>query len=177
VKGHIYFRNTGDFQYCLSGATLLRILVCAILVLCLPFLASAQDTGSISGTVSDKSGAAIAGADIVITSTAGSLTRATVTNGDGAYVAAGLPGASYDLTVTAKGFQKYTAHGVVLDVAQKIRVDVQLTVGSVSEEVVVTGESVAEVETASSELGTTISGKQISQLELNGRNFTRNVKR
>ena len=175
MKGHIYFRNTGDFQYCLSGATLLRILVCATLVLCLPFLASAQDTGSISGTVSDKSGAAIAGADIVITSTAGSLTRATVTNSDGAYVAAGLPGASYDLTVTAKGFQKYTAHGVVLDVAQKIRVDVQLTVGSVSEEVVGTGESVAEVETASSELSSTISGKQISQLELNGRNFTQLV--
>ena len=175
MKGHFHSRNAGDFLCSLSGATLLRILVCATLVLCLPFLASAQDTGSISGTVSDKSGAAIAGADIVITSTAGSLTRATVTNGDGAYVAAGLPGASYDLTVTAKGFQKYTAHGVVLDVAQKIRVDVQLTVGSVSEEVVVTGESVAEVETASSEIGTTISGKQVNQLELNGRNFTQLV--
>ena len=99
----------------------------------------------------------------------------TVTNSDGAYVAAGLPGASYDLSVSAKGFQKYTAHGVVLDVAQKIRVDVQLTVGSVSEEVVVTGESVAQVETASSELSTTISGKQVNQLELNGRNFTQLV--
>ncbi len=175
MKGHSHPRNTGDFLHSLGNSTLLKLLVCATLVLCLPFLASAQDTGSISGTVTDKSGAAIAGADLVISSTAGSLTRATSTNSDGAFVAAGLPGATYDLSVTAKGFQKYTAHGVVLDVAQKIRVDVQLTVGSVSEEVVVTGESVAQVETGSSELGTTISGKQISQLELNGRNFTQLV--
>ena len=49
--------------------------------------------------------------------------------------------------VTATGFQKYTANGVVLDVAQKIRVDVPLTVGAVTEEIVVTGESVAQVET------------------------------
>jgi hypothetical protein len=175
VKGYSHPRNAADCLQALSGATLLRFLLCTTLVLCLPFLASAQDTGSISGTVTDKSGAAVVGAELVITSTAGSLTRATVTNSDGAYVAAGLPGATYDLSVTAKGFQKYTAHGVVLDVAQKIRIDVQLTVGSVSEEVVVTGESVAQVETASSEIGTTISGKQVNQLELNGRNFTQLV--
>jgi len=148
VKGYSYPRRIGGSPFYISNCTALRILFCAILVLCLPFLASAQDTGSIGGTVSDKSGAAVAGAEITITSTDGSLTRSTVTNSDGAYVAAGLSGASYDLSVSAKGFQKYTAHGVVLDVAQKIRVDVQLTVGSVSEEVVVTGESVAQVETA-----------------------------
>ncbi len=50
-----------------------------------------------------------------------------------------------------------------------------LTVGSVTEEVVVTGESVAQVETTSAALGTTVSGKQIQQLELNGRNFTQLV--
>jgi len=175
VKGHSSPRNADDFLYSLSGATLLKILFSAMLVLSLPFLASAQDTGSLSGTVTDKSGAAVAGAEIVISSTAGGLTRATTSNADGAYVAAGLPGAIYDLSVTAKGFQHYTAHGVVVDVAQKIRVDVQLTVGSVSEEVVVTGESVAQVETASSELSTTISGKQVNELELNGRNFTQLV--
>ena len=75
MKGHSHPRNTGGFLHFISCATLLKILPCAILVLCLPFLASAQDTGSISGTVSDKSGAAVAGAEITITSTAGSLTR------------------------------------------------------------------------------------------------------
>src|SRR5580693_2985031 len=149
----------------------------ALAVLCLfgATRLSAQDTGYISGTVTDKSGAAIANASVTLTSTTGSLTRTTTTNGDGAYVIAGLPGASYNITVTATGFQKYTANGVVLDVAQKIRIDVPLTVGSVSEEVVVTGESVAQVETTSAALGTTVTGKQIAQLELNGRNFTQLV--
>jgi hypothetical protein len=153
-----------------------RLVVCAaIAILCTAFVAKAQDTGYISGTVTDKTGAAVAGADVVISSTNGSSTHPTTTNGDGAYVAAGLPGGSYNIVVMAKGFQKYTAKGVVLDVAQKIRVDIQLSVGAVTEEVVVTGESVAQVETQSSAMSTTITGSQVNQLELNGRNFTQLV--
>src|SRR5438034_5438811 len=144
-----------------------------IIALALPLASHAQDTGYISGTVTDKSGSAVVGAEVVITNTAGSLTRTTTTNADGAYVVAGLPGASYNISVTAKGFQKYSATNVVLDVAQKIRVDVQLTVGAVTEVVEVTGESVAQVETTSSDLTSTITGKQIDQLVLNGRNLDR----
>ncbi len=152
------------------------MVVCAMVaMLCTAFVAKAQDTGYISGTVTDKSGAAVAGAEVVISSTNGSATHPTTTNADGAYVAAGLPGGSYNVVVTAKGFQKYTAKDVVLDVAQKIRVDIVLSVGQISEEVVVTGESVAQVETTSSELGTTITGKQVNELVLNGRNFTQLV--
>src|SRR5437899_1898066 len=143
-----------------------------IIALALPLASRAQDTGYISGTVTDKSGAAVVGAEVVITNTAGSLTRTTTTNADGAYVVAGLPGGTYNLVVTAKGFQKYSASKVVLDVAQKIRVDVQLNVGAVTEIVEVTGESVAQVETQSSALSATITGKQVNELELNGRQFT-----
>src|SRR6266576_4966026 len=150
--------------------------LCVLLVaLALPLASRAQDTGYISGTVTDKSGAAVAGADVLITNTSGSLTRTTTTNSDGAYVVAGLPGGTYNLVVTAKGFQKYSATKVVLDVAQKIRVDVQLTVGAVTEVIEVTGESVAQVETQSSALTATVTGKQIDQLMLNGRNFTQLV--
>ena len=149
--------------------------VALILALALPLASHAQDTGYISGTVTDKSGAAVVSAEVVITNTAGSLTRTTTTNSDGAYVVAGLPGSTYNLVVTAKGFQKYSASKVVLDVAQKIRVDVQLTVGAVTEVVEVTGESVAQVETQSSALTATVTGKQIDQLMLNGRNFTQLV--
>jgi carboxypeptidase family protein len=153
-----------------------RLLVGAMIaILCTAFVAKAQDTGYIGGTVTDKTGAAVAGAEVVISSTNGSATHPTTTNGDGAYVIAGLPGGSYNILVTAKGFQRYTAKNVVLDVAAKIRVDIQLSVGAVTEEVVVTGESVAQVETQSSALGTTISGTQVNQLELNGRNFTQLV--
>ena len=60
----------------------------------------------------------------------------------------------------------------MLDVAEKARVDVTLQVGAATTEVVVEGENVAQVETQSSELAGTVTGKEITQLELNGRNFT-----
>jgi len=153
-----------------------RALLCGmVIMLGFALAARAQDTGYISGTVTDKTGAAVVGAEVTISDATGNLTRTTTSNGDGAYVIAGLPGGKYNLVVTMKGFQKYQAKDVVLDVAQKIRVDVQLTVGQVTEEVVVTGESVAQVETQSSALSDTITGTQVNQLELNGRNFTQLV--
>src|SRR5438876_10663321 len=171
VKGNSDFSNP---RKNILGAAWLAF-VALIIALALPHASLAQDTGYISGTVTDKSGAAVVGAEVVITNTAGSLTRTTTTNADGAYVVPGLPGATYNISVTAKGFQKYSATKVVLDVAQKIRVDVQLTVGAVTEVVEVTGESVAQVETQSSALTATVTGKQIDQLMLNGRNFTQLV--
>jgi Carboxypeptidase regulatory-like domain len=158
----------------ITSALLLRI--CALLlVLGFPLVARAQDTGYIAGTVTDKSGSAVAGAKVVIASVSGNLTRETETNADGAYTVAGLPGATYDLSVTATGFQKFIAQRVVLDVAEKSRIDVQLEVGVVTQEIIVNGEDVAQVDTQSAEIGTTITGKQVDRLELNGRNFTQLV--
>ncbi len=145
------------------------------LLLTLPLVTSAQNTASISGTVTDKSGAAIAGAQVVITNAEGNLTRTTETNNEGAYVSSALPSGTYDIVVTAKGFQKFTAKGVVVDVAAKDRVDITMTVGAVTEEVIVTGESIAQVDTTSAEIGSTITGKQVNELVLNGRNFTQLV--
>jgi Carboxypeptidase regulatory-like domain/TonB-dependent Receptor Plug Domain len=150
--------------------------LCALVVaLALPLASRAQDTGYISGTVVDKSGAAVVGGEVVLTNAGGSLTRNTTTNTDGVYVIAGLPGGTYNLAVSAKGFQKYFARGVVLDVAQKTRIDITLTVGALTETVEVTGEAVAQVETTSSDLTSTVTGKQIDNLVLNGRNFTQLV--
>jgi len=159
----------------IAKAALGLLLGAVSIALCVPCPSYAQDTGYISGTVIDKSGAAIAGADVTVTNTGGNLTRTTTTNGDGAYNVAGLPGGSYNLSVAAKGFQKYTAQNIKLDVAEKARLDVTLTVGAMSEEITVTGESVAQVETQSSDLNSTITGKQIDNLVLNGRNFTQLV--
>jgi hypothetical protein len=176
VKGHSHSFDGRKSSSILPKVASAFGLFCALVItLLMPSSAYSQDTGYISGTVMDKSGAAVAGADLVLTNTAGSLTRSTTTNSDGAYVVAGLPGDTYNLTVSAKGFQKYTAQKVKLDVAEKARIDVTLTVGAMSEEITVTGESVARVETESSEIGTTITGKQVNQLELNGRNFTQLV--
>jgi carboxypeptidase family protein/TonB-dependent receptor-like protein len=177
VKGHSGFvdlcERTGNFGTALA---VFCVASCALLLmLCGPAALYGQDTGYIGGTVVDKSGAAVVGAEVTLTSTVGNLKRTTATNADGAYTIAGLPGGTYNLSVSAKGFQKYTAQNIKLDVAEKARVDVQLTVGAMSEEITVTGEAVAQVETQSSDLTSTITGTQIENLVLNGRNFTQLV--
>src|SRR5947209_5560753 len=176
VKGHsrsFYARVSASVL--VKAASALGLFFALVVILLIPCASYAQDTGYISGTVMDKSGAAVAGADITLTSISGSLTRSTTSNNDGAFTVAGLPGDTYNLTVVAKGFQKYTAQKIKLDVAERARIDVSLTVGAMSEEITVTGESVAQVETQSSDLANTITGRQINQLELNGRNFTQLV--
>ena len=168
MKSHRLISKLSHLPCLAAGLALLVLLF-------LPALAHAQNNGLISGTVTDKSGAAVVGARVEIESTGGNLTRTTETNGDGVYVASSLPPGTYNITVTSKGFQKFEAKGVVLEVAQKARMDVALTVGAVTQEVLVSGENVAQVDTQSSDIGSTITGKQVQELELNGRNFTQLV--
>jgi len=143
--------------------------------LIVPIAVSAQDTGAITGTVHDSSGAVVPGATVKIVSAAGGNDRTLTTNSDGDYLAAGLPGGNYDITVTAQGFKTFKAKAVALRVAQKARVDATLTVGQLATEVIVQGEQLNQVETQSSELAGTVTGKQMTQLELNGRNYTQLV--
>ncbi|MGB8987905.1 MAG: carboxypeptidase regulatory-like domain-containing protein [Candidatus Sulfotelmatobacter sp.] len=135
----------------------------------------AQDTASLTGTVTDASGAAVPKAQIVVKNSERGINRTGASNDTGDFLFSSLPIGSYDLIVTAPGFKKYEAQGVVLRVAEKARVNVALEVGTISTEVVVQGSDVAQVETQSSDLGNTVTGKEISQLELNGRDFTQLV--
>ena len=135
----------------------------------------AQDSASVTGTVRDQSGATVANAQVTVSAADRGINRDTTTNSDGEYSVAALPPGPYDIAVTAQGFKKFLAKGVVLNVAQKARVDVPLQVGAATTEVTVVGADVAQVETQSSDLSGTVTGKQISQLALNGRNFTQLV--
>ena len=135
-------------------------------------IAAAQDTATFTGTVRDTSGAVVAGANVLITNNTIGVARATVSNNDGEWVVTALPIAAYNISVSANGFKKFQANGVVIRVGQKLRVDVNLEVGSLASEVVVSGENVAQVETQSSEIAGTVTSQEISQLQLNGRNFT-----
>ena len=135
-------------------------------------LALAQDTATLTGTVRDNTGAVIAEASVSIRNTATGTDREVKTNSAGEYVAAALPPGQYDITVAVPGFRKYQAEGVVLRVAQNARIDIAMKVGDIHEEVTVRGEGLAQVNTESSELGGTITGKELVQLQLNGRNFT-----
>jgi hypothetical protein len=148
-------------------------LLLQVVLLVVTFCGAAwAQNGSITGTVKDPSGAAISGAAVVVTSPERGITRQTTSNSTGEYNESALPSGAYDIIVSAAGFKKYQAKGVKLDVGEKARVDVALEVGSISTEVIVQGENVAQVETQSSELAGTVTGKEITQLELNGRNFT-----
>ena len=149
-----------------------RLPISLFSLLLLSGMALAQDTGQLTGTVRDPSGANVAKAQVTVSNSERGIKRVTQTNNDGEYVVGGLAGGNYDLTVTAPGFKTFEARGIVLRVAQKARADANLTVGGTSSEVTVEGGTIGQVETQSSELSGVITGKQISQLQLNGRNFT-----
>src|SRR4051794_29464790 len=151
----------------------LRLLLLAFAVT--PAVLLAQDTAQITGTVTDPSGAAVSGAQVTLRSVGQGTTHTATANSSGDYLFSALPVGAYDMTVSAQGFKKYQASGIKLDVGQKARNDVQMQVGAAQETVNVEGSSVAQVETQSSELASTISGKEVSQLQLNGRNFTQLV--
>src|SRR5579872_2959079 len=152
----------------------LKLIAVGILA-ALSSLAAAQDTGSITGTVRDKSGAVIVNATVTISSAAANITRTLSTNADGDFLAASLPGGTYKLAVAAPGFRKFSANNIALRVTQKARVDVTMEVGDTQNIVVVEGQGLNTVETQSSEVAGTITGKEITQLQLNGRDFTQLV--
>jgi hypothetical protein len=132
----------------------------------------AQDSASVTGTVTDATGAIITDAQVTVTSWSNGVHRTTSTNASGEYLVSGLPPAGYDIAITATGFGKYKANDVVLGVAQKARVDAKLQVGTASFQITVPGVDVARVENQSSELAGTITGTEIAKLQLNGRDFT-----
>ena len=140
--------------------------------LSLSFAAFAQDTASLTGAVRDNSGAVIPDASVSLENVATGIVRELKTNAAGEYVAAALPPGQYNLVVSVVGFKKYQAEGVTLRVAQNARIDITLQVGTSREEVTVHGEGLAQVDTESAQLGGTITGKEVVQLQLNGRNFT-----
>jgi carboxypeptidase family protein len=131
-----------------------------------------QDTASLTGTVTDTTNATITDAQITIGNVGKGIHRTTSTNAAGEYLVSGLPPAHYDIAISAPGFATYNAKSVVLGVAQKARLDAKLPVGTASLQITVAGEDVSTVETQSSELAGTVTGREITQLQLNGRDFT-----
>ena len=134
----------------------------------------AQDTGQITGTVHDSSGAAVPNANVTVSNTSKGIVRPTVSNSTGDWLVGGLPGGVYDVTIEAPGFKKYMAKSLTLRIGQKLRQDAELQVGATATEITVQGSAVAP-ETQSSDLAGTVTGKEITQLQLNGRNFTQLV--
>jgi len=127
-------------------------------------------SGRILGSVNDQSGAAVAGATVVITDVQRGTARTVVTDAAGDYAAPELQPGAYKVRAEAKGFKTVERVNIVVEVAQDVRVDISLPTGQVSETVVVTDE-VPLVNSTSATLGGTLSNAEINDLPLNGRNY------
>jgi len=135
-------------------------------------VASAQTfRGTILGTVTDASGAVVAGAKVSVKNVNTGLERTTATSGDGSYSVPELPIGTYTVSISQAGFQTAVTNGVIVDVATERRVDAQLKTGQVSQAVEVSGEALPQVETTSAELGGTLTSGTIENLPVNGRDY------
>jgi len=145
-------------------------LLAGIFFLALSFTAKAQDQATLVGSVTDSSGAAIPGAKVTVTQADVGFTRDLVTNSAGEFTAAKTPIGSYVVTVEATGFQKLVRTGIVLNVGQTLRVDLQMTLGQMTQQITVSGSTV-KVETENATVSDVVSGNQIQELNLVGRNY------
>jgi len=127
-------------------------------------------TASVTGTVSDPSGAVISGASVVLTNSATGFNRTLTTNSEGVYAFNAVPIGIYVMTTEAKGFPKQIREGVELQVGQVARIDSTLQVGNVAESIRVEG-GAPLLQTETTEIGTVIKNKRIVELPLNGRNY------
>jgi len=127
-------------------------------------------TATISGTVSDISGAAAPGASIEVKNAGTGVIQSTVTDSGGRYNVPELPIGDYEVTAAKPGFQTVVRHGVTLTVGASPVIDFTLPVGQSQQTVTVEGE-VSQVETNSTSLANLIEPAQMRELPLNGRNF------
>jgi len=143
--------------------------ICFSVLTVLPMEAQ-KTTSTISGTVTDPSGAAISDAEVVVRNDQTSLTRSTKTNSEGGYAFPELPLGTYRVSVIFPGFKQAVESGVELHVASTAVVNLQMQVGAATEQVEVSASPV-QVETEKGEVAGLIQGTQVRELPLNGRSF------
>jgi hypothetical protein len=128
-----------------------------------------QPTGTINGTVTDPSGAAVVGAKVIATNLNTGLTRDTTTANDGGYVFPLVPVGFYSVTVEAQGFRRFEQRGIEVRTDQFASVPVSLQIGSATQSVTVDANA-QMVQTQSGALSEVVSERKIVELPLNGRN-------
>ena len=130
-----------------------------------------QDNATITGTVTDATGAVVPNAAISLTNPATDQVRQDTSNSAGAYRFANVGVGTYTLSASVAGFRKYTKTDIVVHPALTLEEDIALTVGSQQQTVTVEANTL-QVQSETSELSTLISGEQVSQIATNGRNVT-----
>ena len=147
-----------------------RILLLPLFLLLVSLTGRAQQNSTITGTVEDKAGAVIPGAEVSLTQQQTGFVSKAISNGAGNFTFAGLNVGTYDLKVTAKGFNAYLQTGIVVNVSQTTRVDAEMAVGSVDQTVTVQSD-VLTVQTDSNVVSTLVSEEQITEIATENRNF------
>ena len=159
-------------QSMVPGKKLWFFLALALVLMSLSAIAVAQELqATLTGTVTDPSGAVVAGAAILVhNQDTGTDVRTEITSSSGSFNITNIPAGHYTVTVNASGFETFKAKDVVLYTAEKHTLDVQLRTGKASETVEVTAEN-APIQTTTAEESGTVTGDQVRELALNNRNF------
>jgi len=150
--------------------TLVGMVAICWLVSCAGVLRAQRTQGTISGTVSDSSGAVIPNAEVTITHQQTGTKRVVTTNESGFYTATALDPGTYTVTAKIAGFKILAKAGIELHVADEVVVPIVLEVGTPTQTVEVTA-AATMVETRSGEVSNVIGTRQIQELPLNGRSF------
>jgi hypothetical protein len=129
----------------------------------------AMTTAALSGTVTDPSGSVIPQATVTLTSPEIGITRTYTTSAQGFYSFSQLPPSTYQIAVQAKGFTVYIQKGISLDAGQSASQNIKLTMGSVTQQVVISSQADV-LNTTNADIGAEVDGKQIVELPLNNRN-------
>jgi Carboxypeptidase regulatory-like domain/TonB-dependent Receptor Plug Domain len=145
-----------------------RLFPILLVVLFAPVSAAQTTTGTIVGNVTDASGGVLPGATVTITHVDTGISRTGESGADGTFLVPALPSGLYKVTVTLEGFKSFTQDGVTLEVGQNARVDARLELGTVTEQVAVTGDALL-VNTQSSSVGVVVDQQRLAKLPLNGR--------
>ncbi len=171
-KNYAGDRLSGQNEVTLGGKmrNLKYLAILCVLLLGTFGIVSAQENASITGTVTDQTGAAVPGVTITVTQTRTGESRTTQSGGAGLYTIPALAIGTYDLKATAAGFQTYTKTGIVVDEAATVRADVGLTVGAATATVTVQANAL-QVQSETSEVSNLITGSQVLQLSTNGRSM------
>ncbi|MBI4890969.1 MAG: TonB-dependent receptor, partial [Acidobacteria bacterium] len=147
---------------------MLKHVLALVLAVAAPLCAQ-QGRGSISGTITDASGAAVPAAAVRIVNTGTNASFSAATNEEGYFTAPALTVGSYTVSVEKQGFKKINRTGITLEVDQRIQLNIQLEVGATAEAIEVTGEDPL-VDTGSATVGKVVENRRITDLPLNGRN-------
>jgi Carboxypeptidase regulatory-like domain len=152
------------------------VMICVLLLLFATVEMVAQSPrGTLTGTIADAQGARMPGVEVIAKHVGTNQNFKAITSEDGTYAIPSLPVGKFEVTAALTGFSTFKRTDVVLEVGQRLRLDIMMNIGAVTETMTVSGD-VSRVQTEDSSLGSIVERERIEQLPLNGRHVFNLVK-